>query len=72
MHEAHLYLYCPGSGKVDAFDDVSGRVSPVLQVFVAPAERGYLWPRTDRAYEYRGFLPEHDHDHEHDHEHEEE
>lgn len=66
--EAHLFIYCPGEGEVKAFDDVSGRVSPVLPVFISPAERGYLWPRTDRAYEYRGFLPEHDHDHEHDEE----
>ncbi len=68
--EAHVFKYKPGMEKPAPVDACAGRVSPAFNVIVSPADAGYLWPRIDRAFEYRGFTPVEDEE-EHHHEHEE-
>lgn len=67
-YEIHIYLADWECLRVIPAEKRSGKeISPSAQSIISPDGTGYLWPRIDGAYEYRGFIPAHDHDHHHEH-----
>ncbi|MGQ9778996.1 MAG: hypothetical protein ACUVRM_03835 [Bacillota bacterium] len=69
-YEFRLFAHVPGQNELTLLDQGSGHeLSSLAQVIISPTGEGFLYPRIDGAYEYKGFVQ---HEHHHDHEHGEE
>lgn len=68
-HKVRIYLVDWERFEAIVLEERSGKeISPNAQTIISPDGSGYLWPRIDSAYDFRGFIPAHD-EHEHEHEH---
>lgn len=70
-HQTHVKLLNPGGKEFLPLDDSQAQgIDQLSQTILSPKGDGYLVPRMDGAYDYKGFIPPHHHHHGDDDEHE--
>jgi hypothetical protein len=66
-HQTHVFALIPGQKEFFSLDDSESQgIDMLSQAILCPTGTGYLIPRIEGAYDYKGFIPPHDHHH-HDH-----